>query len=594
MFFEKNRYIPFCLFKNFMILSKFYRYLKAYKSQIYLGLLFIIISNFLSIIVPKIIGKTIDLIANQKFSLSMVGEKISIIILLTVLSGFFMFLARKKIINVSRYIEYDIRNDLLQKISTFDTNFFTKHPTGELMSIMMNDVSASREFIGPAIMYSTNTITTFLFVLAFMLPLDYKLSLLALAPLPAVAVATYFFGRKVHLSFKTVQSMLAELTTHTQEIFSGIRIIKAFLREKYESKNFANKSKDYLSKVLKLELFDSLFIPTLIVLIGLSQLVVLGYGGSKIIAGEISIGTVTQMFIYINMLIWPVIAIGWITNLVQRASASIERIQSIFETENGDEKDNFTKLNIHRIESIEFKNVYFQYDSTNFPVIENLNFTVSNPSIIGLTGRIGSGKTTTLKLLTNIISPTKGKILINGQDIRQISKYRKNKLISFVPQEPFIFSASIEDNICLGNPEFTEAEINFAIEISRLSQDLQSFPNGIKTIVGERGVTISGGQKQRIAIARAVIRKPNVLLLDDSFSSIDSETREKIIENITTKANIPIVIIASNKIQSLRKCNYIFVIESGKIIESGSYNELLERKGKFYSFYQIQQVLNNS
>lgn len=572
-----------------MAIKKIIPYLKQYKKKIFLGFAFVFASNLLAVLIPKFVGKSVDLIASKSFSMNEVLLLIFWILFLTFASGFLMYLTRKQIIVVSRYVEYDLRKEFVAKISRQSFSFFTEKSTGELMSLATNDIPAAREFIGPAIMYSANTITSFVLVLIFMLSLDVQLTFLSLLPLPLITLTTYYIGARIHSVFKDVQSQFAELTTQAQEMFSGIRLVKSYVREIYEAKRFEKLSEAYKKKNLKLEFFYSLMIPLLLVLIGISQLIVIGVGGYRVIKGTMTLGNVSQFFIYINILIWPVAAIGWVTNLIQRASASIARLWEIFEIE--EEKtitQNITNVRIKG--AIEFIDVWFQYQNDLPFVIQGLNISIPAGSSLGILGPVGSGKSTFVKLLTGTYKPSSGKILIDGNDLSLLPKSFLFNSFAVVTQEPFIFSTTIRENISLGNPDATDEEILHFVHLAGLDKDIESFPEGINTMVGERGVTLSGGQKQRVAIARALIHKPKILILDDPFSSVDAETEAIILQNIFTEMENTTVIIVSNRISSIEACDSIILLEDGKIIEKGTHSELVKLEGKYYTIYQLQKL----
>lgn len=573
-----------------MAIKKIIPYLKKYKKKIYLGFAFVSVSNFLAVLIPKFVGKSVDLIASKSFSMDEVLVLVFWILLLTFASGFLMYLTRKQIIVVSRYVEYDLRKEFVAKISRQPFSFFTEKPTGELMSLATNDISAAREFIGPAIMYSANTITTFFLVLVFMLLLDVQLTLLSLLPLPLITLTTYYIGARIHSIFKDVQSQFAKLTTQAQEVFSGIRVVRSYVREIYELKRFEKLSETYKKKNLKLELFYSLMIPLLLVLIGISQLIVIGVGGYRVIEGTMTLGNVSQFFIYINILIWPVAAIGWVTNLVQRASASIARLWEIFEIK--EEQTIIQKTADVKIKgTLEMIDVTFQYKNNLPVVIQGLNIAIPAGSSLGILGPVGSGKSTLVKLLTGTYKPSSGKILIDGNDLNLLPKSSLFDAFAVVTQEPFIFSSTIRENISLGNPSATDEEVLYFARLAGLDKDIESFPEGINTIVGERGVTLSGGQKQRVAIARALIHKPKILILDDPFSSVDAETEAIILQNIFTEIVNTTIIIISNRISSIERCESIVLLEDGKITEKGTHSELLKLEGKYYTIYQLQKLV---
>jgi ATP-binding cassette subfamily B protein len=574
-----------------MALKNLLPYIHRHKKKLILGFVFVTLSNLFAVIIPRFVGKAIDLISTGKIQMDLILEQIVWILSLTIASGVLMYLTRKTIIVVSREIEYELRKDFIWKLSQLPFSFFTEHQSGKLMSLATNDISAAREFIGPAIMYTANTITTFVLALFFMFSLDVKLTLLSILPLPLITATTYFIGKRIYQHFKDVQEQFSKLTTQAQETFSGIRLVRAFVREAYEATRFKTLSEEYRKKYMRLEFYQSLMIPLLIVLIGISQLIVLGYGGFRVIQKTLTIGDITQFFVYINLLIWPVAAIGWVTNLIQRASASIDRLWEVFNINTDGAKPRVLLPPSENISAeIRFESVWFRY-SSNLPwVLKNLSFSIPQASSLGIIGSVGSGKSTIVKLISKVYKPTQGSIFIDKYDIEDIDDSLLRRIVSVAPQEPFLFSDTIAENVRIGNPEASDEEILYYLSLAGMQQDIQTFPDGIKTLVGERGITLSGGQKQRVAIARALIAKPKILLLDDPFSSVDSETENLILSNIFNFFPETTKVIISNKISSIAHCNWIILLEDGEIVEQGTHQELISLKGKYHRLYEIQKL----
>lgn len=574
-----------------MALRKIYPYILKHKKKVLWGFFFVTISNLLAVAIPRFVGKAIDVIASGNFQISFVLQQIFWLIALTIASGLFMYLTRRKIIVVSREIEYELRKDFIEKLSELPYSFFTEYTSGKLMSLATNDISAAREFLGPAIMYTANTITTFVLALFFMFSLDVKLTLLSILPLPLITITTYSIGKSIHRHFKDVQEQFSRLTTQAQETISGIRLVRAFVREAYEAERFMALSEEYRRKNMRLEFFQSLMIPLLIVLIGLSQLVVLGYGGLRVIDKTLTLGDVTQFFVYINLLIWPVAAIGWVTNLIQRANASIERLWEVFERKTDTPRGKGLPTLIGKVDgSIRFENVWFRYSEDLPWVLQGINFFVPTSSSFGILGSVGSGKSTIVKILTKVYEITSGKVFIGGISIDDLDETTVRKLISVVPQEPFLFSATIAENVRIGKPDATDEEVEHFLILAGMERDLQTFPEGINTLVGERGVTLSGGQKQRVAIARALISRPKILIMDDPFSSVDSETEKLILENVLNNFPETTRIIISNRISSVMHCNKIILIDEGKIVEEGSHEELVSFGGRYQRIFELQKL----
>jgi ATP-binding cassette subfamily B protein len=572
-------------------LKRLYPYLLKYKTKLLLGFLFVTISNLSSTYVPRIVGGAIDTISSGNFTMTGLYLEIGKILILVFFSGFFMFWTRRTIIVASREIEYDLRSDMFDSIKIQSSSFYHRNPTGNLMAYATNDIPAAREFLGPAIMYSANTITTFSFALYFMFSLDPIITLIGLIPLPIVAYVTYWIGKKIHIAFKDVQSQFADLTTQAQESISGVRVVRAYTREAFENMRFSRLSKKYLLKNLRLARLEAFMMPTLMVLIGLSQLSVLAYGGYQVINGNATLGELTQFFIYLELLIWPVAAIGWITNLIQRGSASASRLGSLMEqkSEIVDNEHTISKSKIEKGE-IEFKNVSLRYSDGLPFAIENLNLKIKSGMTLGIVGGIGSGKTSLANMLPRLFEPTEGEILIDGSNIFSYPIEELREIIGFVPQITFLFSDTIENNIRFGYPDATMEDIIEASRKCKLLEEVETFKDGYNTMLGERGITLSGGQKQRVAIARALLRKPKVLILDDALSAVDTNTEDFVLNELKKFMKDRTTIIISHRISTLKHADEIIMLDNGKIIEQGSHEELIKSGGRYSEIYKLQQI----
>ncbi|TAL67922.1 MAG: ABC transporter ATP-binding protein [Bacteroidetes bacterium] len=572
-------------------LKRLLPYLSRYRTKLIWGGIFVTISNICSSIIPRIVGNIIDLIKSGNFTSGEIIILIIAILGLTAGSGLFMFLTRQTIIVASRLIEYDLRKDFLLSIEKQSSSFFQKNPTGSLMAHATNDIGAAREFLGPAIMYSANTLTAFTFVMYFMLSLDVNLTLLSLVPLPIIAYSVYHIGKRVHFAFRDVQEQFSNLTSHAQESFSGAKIVRSYNREEYERGKFEFLSFDYLKKNVRLAKYQSYFVPIIITLIGLSNLIVLAYGGYEVLHDRATLGKLTQFFIYINMLIWPVAAIGWVTNLVQRAAASTRRLGKIFDTVPELINDDNTDFSIKDINgNISFDNVSLKYDSNNYNAIENINLEIPKGSSLGIVGGIGSGKSSLINLIPRYYDVSIGEIYIDDIKIKQYPLELLRKNIGIVPQEPFLFSLSIADNIRFGNPIATEEEVEYYSKIAQLHDDVLTFPDKYNTLLGERGITLSGGQKQRLAIARALIKNPSILILDDALSAVDTQTEDKLLKELDSIMQGRTTIIISHRISTVMKCDKIIVLDSGKIIEEGNHIELVQLDGRYAEMFSLQQL----
>jgi ATP-binding cassette subfamily B protein len=563
-------------------------YISRYSTLIVLGLVFVTISNACSAYYPRVIGGTVDLMRQGSFEYSRVLTNIGYVLLLTAGSGLFMFLTRKTIIVASRKVEYDLRRDFLQGIERQDPLYFARTPTGSLMAHATNDIAAVREFMGPAIMYGANTVTTFSFALALMFGLSTDITLVALIPLPFMAVATFILGKRVHVAYKQVQEQFEHVTTESQEVFSGIRIIRAFVRELQERSIFYKQSHEYLVRTMTLARIQSVMMPSMMVLVGTSQILVLSYGGNAVIEGRASIGDLTQFFIYLNQLIWPVAAIGWVTNIVQRASASTSRIMTIMKRT--PELDNTGSFDAPAKFDIEFRDVSYRYADTLPPVLSDISCTIPYRSHIGIVGTVGSGKSTLVKLVPRLFDCTDGKVLIAGKAIGEYKLDDVRKAVGVVMQEPFLFSMSVRDNIKMGKTDATEDEVIEAAKAAQLHTEVLSFTNGYDTVVGERGISLSGGQKQRLAIARALIRKPSVLILDDALSAVDTATEREILHSLSEMRNFQTTLTVAHRLSAVMACDHILVLDGGRIVEQGTHEQLLQLGGQYASLYEQQQL----
>ncbi len=566
-------------------------YLKQYKTRILLGFLFVTISNVCSTYIPRVVGMAVDTIQSGNYTDTGLFESIGLLLALSAGSGLFSFLTRQTIIVSSRLIEYDLRRDFLGNIEQRTMGFFNKNSTGSLMAYSTNDIAAAREFLGPAIMYGANTITTFSFALYYMLGLSASLTFAVLFPLPILATATYFLGKKIHVAFKNVQEQFSSLNTMAQESFSGIRIVRAYLSAGVEQRRFAEESRSYSDKNMRLSKIYAVAFPMFMLLVGISQLIVLGYGGSMVMNGEATIGTLTQFFIYLNMLIWPVAAIGWITNIVQRAGASCARLREVLSDCSFDEPQaNVSGISPDFAQGIEFRNVGLRFPDSERDVLSGIDLKINANTSLGIVGAIGSGKSVLISLLPSLNRPTAGEIYFGGQPSGSVPTEIQRRSVGFVSQEPFLFSLSIRDNIKLGCPEATDEDVRRAAEIAGVHQDIEGFPDGYDTVLGERGITLSGGQKQRVAIARAVAKDPAVLVLDDALSAVDAQTEERVLSELKKFMQGRITVIVSHRISTVSACDEIIVLREGTITERGGHSELLEREGIYAAMAARQRL----
>jgi len=514
-----------------------------------------------------------------------------IIVSFSVVAGVFTFLTRQTIIVVSRLIEFDLRNDFLAHMQRLSYSYYQNTPTGDLMAHATNDIAAVRNVVGPGVMYPTDTLMTFVMVLALMLLKDWQLTLLALIPLPFVSFVVYQVGQKIHAKSLDRQAQFSLLTTRAQENLSGIRVIKSYVREAHEIELFSKLSWDYLKKNLVLARIQSLLWPLMFAIIGCSIIITLYAGGLRVIDGRLSIGSLSAFLAYLVMLIWPVIAFGWVLSMLQQGAASMERLCKILDTEPEIRNTSLTDSGIRGIEGeIEFRHVRFTHAGAPRPTLEEINLKISRGMTLAVVGYTGSGKTTLVNLIPRLYDITGGQLLIDGTEIKRIPVEVLRANIGYVPQETFLFSDTLTENIRYGTDDGTQEHIQQAAEISQIAHDVLEFPNQFETMIGERGITLSGGQKQRTSIARALIRQPKILILDDCLSAVDTYTEEEILRRLREFMKGRTSIIISHRISTVKDADMIIVLDKGRIVERGTHNELVARGG-IYADLNEKQLL---
>ena len=564
------------------------KYLLKYKFKIITGIFITIIARIFALVAPNLIGNSITIIENYLFSniyeLEIVKEKLIINILMiigsAILAGVFTFIMRQMLINVSRFIEFDLKNEIYNKYQTLSFDFYKNNRTGDLMNRISEDVSKVRMYIGPAIMYTINTIALFTIVITYMINVAPKLTMYTLIPLPVLSYIIYKISIVINLKSKIVQEYLSKLTTYTQESFSGVKIIKTYTIEKNINNGLAKLASGSRRKNMSLVKTQAWFFPLMILLIGISNILVVFIGGNQYMNNEIELGVLAEFIIYVNMLTWPVATVGWVTSIVQQAEVSQKRINQFLNTKSS--IVNKSKIQKSLNGKIEYKKVDFTYPETEINASKNISFCVEKGESLAIMGDIGSGKSTILELLCRIYDPIKGQILIDGYNLKEIGFNELRDSIGYVPQSTFLFSETIEKNIKFGKEKASKTDLENAAKNACVFDDIISFKDGFHTLLGERGVNLSGGQKQRIAIARAIIKEPQILILDDSLSAVDTETEEKILSNIGTISKNITLIIATHRISSAKKCDKILVLENGKVIEYGTHNKLVENKGYYF------------
>ena len=570
------------------------KYLLKYKFKIIIGIFITIIARIFALVAPNLIGDSITLIENYLFSsdieLVIVKKKllsnILMIVVSAIIAGIFTFIMRQMLINVSRYIEFDLKNEIYKKYQTLSFDFYKNNRTGDLMNRISEDVSKVRMYIGPAIMYTINTFALFTIVISYMISVAPKLTMYTLIPLPILSFIIYKISIIINLKSKTVQEYLSKLTTYTQESFSGVKIIKTYTVENNINKELNKLANTSREKNMSLVKIQAWFFPLMILLIGISNILVVFIGGRQYMNNEIELGVLAEFIIYVNMLTWPVATVGWVTSIIQQAEASQKRINEFLKTKSS--IVDCSKNNIKIEGKIEFKNIEFTYPETQINACKNISFSVKKGNSLAIMGDIGSGKTTLLELLCRIYDPINGEILIDNTNIKNINIKELKNSIGYVPQSTFLFSESIEKNIKFGKNNASLNEVEIAAKNACLSSDIDMFKDGFKTLLGERGVNLSGGQKQRLAIARAIIKRPKILILDDSLSAVDTETEEKILSNINNISKNITLIIATHRISSAKNCDNILIINNGKVLEYGSHHELIKKNG-YYSKTLLKQ-----
>ncbi|MBT8265264.1 MAG: ABC transporter ATP-binding protein/permease [Bacteroidia bacterium] len=570
------------------------KYFFKYKYQLLVGVIITIAAKIFALFTPRLIGQSVDVISkryNGEISEALFRSELFInityLIIAALIAGVFTFLMRQTIINVSRYVEFDLKNEIYAQYQRLSLSFYKSNRTGDLMSRISEDVSKVRMYFGPAIMYSLNMITLFVVALIYMFNQAPTLTLYTILPLPILSVAIYFLSKIIHKKSTIVQQYLSKLSSFSQESFSGISIIKAYGLEPQTNSAFEVLSADQRAKHIDLAKIRAFFFPLMILLIGISNLIVIYIGGMQYINGEIkSIGTIAEFIIYVNMLTWPVAAIGWVTSLVQEAEASQKRINEFLKED--PEIKNLVVEETPILGNIEFKNVSFTYPDTNIQALENLSFSIKKGDTLAIIGKTGSGKSTILDLIGRLYDIDKGEIKIDGKPIQQLNLWSLRNTIGYVPQDAFLFSDTLKNNIKFGNINASEADVIEAAKNADVHNNIINFGEGYETKLGERGITLSGGQKQRVSIARAIIKDPNILLLDDCLSAVDTETEETILNNLVRISKGKTTIIVSHRISSAKNADQILVLENGRVIQEGNHEQLINVDGYYKELYLKQ------
>ncbi len=594
------------------------KYFWKYRNRFFLGILFIILSNYFAILAPQITGYIFDMVKKhlgaeigsprvfgydplvglfinevQTMQLSFTGRIAFfgiVILVFALLSGFFMFLMRQTIIVMSRHIEFDQKNEVFEHYLKLDLNFFKLHSTGDLMNRIAEDVSRVRMYTGPAVMYFVNLVFRISFCLFYMIRKDWELTLYVLSPLPILALTIYLVNTIINKKSERIQGLLSDLTTNAQESYSGIRVIKSFVQEEAMQRFFESNSNDYKKSAIGLAKVEAIYFPSMALLIGLSTLLTIMIGGIYAIRGEngVTVGTIAEFVMYINLLTFPVSAIGWTASMIQRAAASQKRLNEFLHTEPAI-KNLPGAREVQLQGDIRFENVDFIYPNTGIQALTNFNLHIKSGQKIAVIGHTGSGKTTIAQLLLRMYDPSSGKILLDGHDLRELDVSELRRQISYVPQDVFLFSDTIANNISFGAADASRELIEQSARYASIEREINSFSDKFETMVGERGVTLSGGQKQRISIARALLKDPGIIIFDDCLSAVDAKTEREILGNLKTYLQEKTAIIITHRIFTLFDFDQVIVLENGTIIEQGTHQQLLSRGEYYANLYAEQQ-----
>ena len=586
--------------KNLAYLNKFFY---KYRWRLLPGIIFVIISNLFAVLPAKVIRLAFDL-ANENISIfrlfngferqDMLNQIFNyslllfggIVLMLALLRGIFLFFMRQTIILMSRHVEYDLKNEIYRHYQQLSMSFYRRNNTGDLMNRVTEDVSRVRMYIGPAIMYTINTVVLFLLIIWAMVSVNLKLAIFSLLPLPILGITIYYVNTMINLRSEKIQQQLSNLSSFVQETFSGIRVIKAYVREDDMRKKFAAESQKYKSSSMALVQVQAYFFPMMLLLVGLSTIITVYIGGIEVMNGTITSGNIAEFIVYVTQLTFPVTSLGWVTSLVQRAAASQKRINELLNT-----KPEITSATLQKQTvkgGIEFRNVSFTYPDTGINAIRNVSFKIKPGEFVAIIGRTGSGKSTIANLLMRMYDVDNGEILVDGKPFSSLNLEDYRSQVGFVPQEVFLFSETIRNNIAFGLDSLAPGKVEQAAKDAAVYQNIMDFEKGFETFIGERGITLSGGQKQRVSIARAIIKEPKILIFDDCLSAVDTKTEEEILNNLSSVMNNKTSILIAHRVSTIKNADKILVLDAGEIIEQGTHEVLMEARGAYFELYEKQ------